>query len=219
MKVILFGATGMVGQGVLRECLLDGRVESVLTIGRSITGQRHPKLREIEHKDLLDLTSIEPRLAAYDACFFCLGSFSIHEEEYRRVAYDIAMAVARAVVKENPTLVFIYMSGAGADRTEKGRILWTRIKGKAENALLRLPFKAVYMFRPVLIQSLHGKKAKTKLYRAFYALATPVLPVLKTLFPKYVITTEQVGRAMINAVARGFPKTALESRDIIQLAE
>lgn len=219
MKVLLFGATGMVGQGVLRECLLDPDVRSVVTIGRGATGRKHEKLREIVHKDLLDFSVIESGLAGFDACFFCLGvsSAGMSEEEYRRVTYDITMAAARTLVKLNPGMTFIYVSGAGTDSSERGRTMWARVKGKTENDLLRLPFKAAYMFRPAGIQPLHGIRSKTKLYQAVYTVTGPLLPLLKRLLPKYVTTTEQLGRAMITAAKQGAPKPVLESDDINRL--
>jgi uncharacterized protein YbjT (DUF2867 family) len=218
VNVVLFGATGMVGQGVLRECLLDPEVESVLVIGRSATGQRHEKLREIVHEDFFDFSAIEPELAGLDACFFCLGvsSAGMTEESYRRVTYDIALAAAQTLVRLNPGMTFIFVSGAGTDSTERGRVMWARVKGETENALLRLPFKAAYMFRPGFIQPLHEIKSKTKLYQAFYTIARPIFPLLKA-FPKYVTTTEQLGRAMIKVARRGAPKPILESVDINRL--
>jgi len=206
----------MVGQGVLRECLLDPDVASVLAIGRSATGQRHEKLREIVHQDFFDFSAIEPELTGLDACFFCLGvsSAGMTEESYRRVTYDMTMATAQTLVKLNPGLTFIYVSGAGTDSTERGRTMWARVKGATENALLRLPFKAAYMFRPGFIQPLHGIISKTQLYRVFYGVTGPLFPVLKALFPKYVTTTEQLGRAMIEVARRGAPKAILESTDI-----
>ena len=215
MNVVLFGASGMVGQGVLRECLLDPRVERVLSIGRSTTGQQHPKLRELVHRDFLDFSSIESDLAGYDACFFCLGvsSAGMSEADYHRVTYDFTLAAAETLAKLNPGMTFIYVSGAGTDSTEAGRTMWARVKGATENALLRLPFKAAYIFRPALIQPLHGIKSKTKSYRVFYALTAPLLPLLKRL-PRYVTTTEQLGRAMIAVAERGAPKPVLESADI-----
>jgi uncharacterized protein YbjT (DUF2867 family) len=158
MKVIIFGATGMVGQGVLRECLLDPDVRRVLSIGRSATGQRHEKLRELIRADLLDYSAIENELRRYDACFFCLGitSLGLSEEQYRRVTYDITMAAAKALAGLNPDMMFIYVTGVGTDSTEHGRTMWARVKGETENALLRLPFRAAYMFRPAAIQPLYG---------------------------------------------------------------
>ncbi len=208
----------MIGQGVLRECLLAPDVERVLAIVRSATGQRHEKLREIVHEDFFDFSAIEPELTGLDACFFCLGvsSAGMTEESYRRVTYDLTMAAAEPLVKLNPGLTFIYVSGAGTDSTERGRVMWARVKGEIENALLRLPFKAAYMFRPGFIQPLHGIISKTKLYRAFYAVTGPIFPLLRR-FPKYVTTTEQLGRAMIEVARRGFPKRVLESADINSL--
>jgi uncharacterized protein YbjT (DUF2867 family) len=219
MNVLLFGATGMVGQGVLRECLLDPDVRSVVTIGRSATGQQHEKLREIVHEDFSDFFAIESELSGFDACFFCLGvsSAGMTEEQYQRVTYDFTMAAARTLARLNPGMTFIYVSGAGTDSTERGRTMWARVKGKTENALLRLPFKAAYMFRPAVIQPLHGITSKTKAYRVLYAVTRPLLPLLKALFPGYVTTTEQVGRAMIKAARQGAPKPVLESQDINSL--
>jgi uncharacterized protein YbjT (DUF2867 family) len=216
MKVILFGATGMVGQGCLRECLLDPGVESVLAVGRSPTGQTHAKLREIVHDDFLDFSGIESRLAGFDACFFCLGvsSVGMSEERYRHLTYDIAMAAAKTLSRLNPDMVFIYVTGAGTDSTEQGRLMWARVKGKTENDLLKLPFKAAYMFRPAGIQPLHGIRSKTAWYQAGYVVAAPLLSLLNRIAPKYVTTTEQVGRAMIQVARDGFPKPVLESEDI-----
>jgi len=206
----------MVGQGVLRECLLDPDVESILTIGRNATIQQHERLHEIVHNDLSDLSAIEGRLSGYDACFFCLGvsSAGMNEQAYRRVTYDLTISVARTLAKLNPTMTFIYVSGSGTDSTERGRVMWARVKGKTENVLLQMPFKAVYMFRPAYVQPLHGIRTKTKWYRAVYAIVGPLYPVWKLLFPKYVTTTECVGRAMLNVAKRGAPKSVLENQDI-----
>ncbi|HXM20636.1 MAG TPA: NAD(P)H-binding protein [Terriglobales bacterium] len=216
MKVIILGATGMVGQGVLRECLVDPEVESILTIGRNATVQQHEKLHEIVHNDLSDLSAIEGRLSGYDACFFCLGVSvaGMKEEAYRRVTYDLTISAARTLAKLNPTMTFIYVSGAGTDSTERGRMMWARVKGKTENALLQMPFKAAYMFRPAYIQPLHGIRTKTKWYGAVYAMMGPLYPVWKLLFPKYVTTTECIGRAMLNVAKRGATKSVLENQDI-----
>lgn len=219
MKVVLLGATGMVGQGVLRECLLDPSVESVLAIVRNSSLPQHDKLREIVHQDVSDLSAIEDRLAGYDACFFCLGvsAVGMKEEAYRRLTYDLTVSVARTMSKLNPTLTFIYVSGAGTDSTERGRLMWARVKGKTENALLRMPFKAVHLFRPAYIQPLHGIRTKTRWYGMAYALMRPLYPFWKMLFPNYVTTTECVGRAMLNVTKRGFPNPVLENRDINQM--
>src|SRR5579862_6917442 len=166
MRVILFGATGMVGQGVLRECLLDSGVEQVLSVGRSRTGIPNPKLREVEHNDLWHYKDLEPQLAGYDACFFCLGvtSAGMKPEEYERITYGITIAAADTLARLNPGMTFVYVSGAGTDSSERGRLAWARVKGRTENALLRLPFRAAYMFRPGVIQPLHGIRAKTAWY-------------------------------------------------------
>jgi uncharacterized protein YbjT (DUF2867 family) len=216
MKVILFGATGMVGQGALRECLLDPEVESVLAIGRRETGVRHEKLREIVHKDFSDLSAIEGEISGYDACLFCLGvsATGMSEREYSRVTYDVTTAVARTLVNRNPGMTFIYVSGAGTDSTERGRMMWARVKGKTENALLAMPFNAAYMFRPGYIQPLHGITSSTKLTRVLYAVTGPLYPVWKRLFPNYVTTTEQLGLAMIHVAKHGAPKRILENQDL-----
>ena len=218
MKVILFGATGMVGQGALRECLLDPRVESVLSIVRGNIGANHPKLREIIHKDFLDYSTIESQLTGYDACFFCLGisSAGMKPQDYERITYGYTMAVAETLARLNPQMTFIFVSGAGTDSSERGRIMWARVKGKTENALLRLPFKA-YMFRPGFIQPLHGIRSKTAAYRLFYSITGPVLPLFRLAFRNFILTTEEIGRAMINVAQNGAPKKVLEGRDILAL--
>ena len=215
MKVILFGATGMVGQGVLRECLLSPDVQLVQTIGRNATERAHQKLREIVRQDLFDYSDMAADLTGFDACFFCLGvsSAGMKEEDYERVTYGITLAAA-TLAQFNPNMTFIYVSGMGTDSTEQGRVMWARVKGKTENALLRLPFKAVYLFRPAFIQPLHGIKSKTKLYRMMYALSAPLFPLLNAIFPRYLSTTEKTGRAMINVAMRGAPKQILETQDI-----
>ncbi len=219
IKVVIFGASGMVGQGVLRECLLDPEVTSVLSVARSSTGQQDPKLREVVHKDFLDFSPLEKDLAGFDACFFCLGvsSVGMSEKDYRRITFGITMAAAETLAKLNPQMTFIYISGAGTDGTEKGRTMWARVKGQTENALRRLPFKAAYMFRPALIVPLHGIKSKTFAYRISYALMRPLLPLMETLFPRYVTTTQKLGRAMLIVAKRGAPKPVLEVPDINSL--
>lgn len=216
MKVILFGASGMVGQGVLRECLLDANVESVLAVGRSPAGQRHAKLREILHDNFVDYSAIESQLAGYDACFFCLGvsSVGMNEERYRHLTYDITMAAAATLARLNPQMVFVYVTGRGTDSTEQGGLMWARVKGKTENDLLRLPFKAAYMFRPAGIQPLHGVRSRTSWVQAIYTVAGPLLSLLNRVAPRYMTTTEQVGRAMIKVARDGYPKPVLESEDI-----
>jgi uncharacterized protein YbjT (DUF2867 family) len=212
VDVILFGASGMVGQGVLRECLLDPSVHRVLSIGRIVTGQQHPKLREIVRADLYDYSDMEPDLAGYDACFFCLGTSAAGktEVEYRRVTYDLTMAAGTTLARINPRMTFIYVSGSGTDSTEQGRVMWARVKGATENALLRLPFKAAYMFRPAAILPMHGESSKTKLYRVAYAIMRPLLPLLMRLFPNYVTTTEILARTMLNVARDGAPSPIFE---------
>jgi len=220
MRVLIFGATGMVGQGVLRECLLDPQVDVVQTLGRSATGTKHPKLREIVRSDLLHYTDIEADLRGFDACFFCLGVSSpgMPEAEYERLTYGITMAAAETLAPLNRTMTFVYVSGAGTDSSEKGLLMWARVKGRTENALLRLPFKAAYMFRPGVIQPMHGERSKTPAYRVAYILARPLLPLLRRLFPRSILTTEEIGRAMIHVARWGAPMKILESSDVAECA-
>jgi uncharacterized protein YbjT (DUF2867 family) len=215
VKVIVFGATGMVGQGVLRECLADPSVERVLVIGRNPTGGNDGKLREIVRADLFDLSDIADELTGYDACFFCLGvsSAGMAEEKYRRITYDLTLGVARILADRNPDSTFVYVSGMGTDSTEKGRSMWARVKGATENALLRLPLR-VYLFRPAYIQPLHGITSRTRWYRLMYVVTSPLYPVLRRLFPGVVTTTEQIGRAMLNLARDGGPSRVLAPRDI-----
>ena len=219
MNVLILGATGMVGQGVLRECLLDDGVARVVTLGRTATGQAHPKLQEIVHADLLDLSPVQDRLGGLDACFYCLGASAagLSEAEYTRINYAMTLSVAETLVRLDPDVVFVYVSGAGTDSTERGRTMWARVKGRTENALLRMPFRSAYMLRPGLIVPMHGVKSKTPLYRAFYTVLAPVLPVLKALFPRSIITTEQLGRAMLRLARSGYPKHVLEAADLAVL--
>jgi uncharacterized protein YbjT (DUF2867 family) len=216
MKLLLFGATGMVGQGVLRESLLDPNVEAVVTVGRTATGAQHSKLREIVRQDLWNYADIAPALSGFQACFFCLGvsSTGMTERDYERVTYAITLAAAETLCRLNPSMVFVYVSDAGTDSSEHGRNMWARVKGRTENALLRLPFEAAYMFRPGIIVPLYGAKSKTALYRVFYTLTQPLLPLLRAAFPNHVLTTEQIGRAMLAVARQGFPKRVLESKDI-----
>ncbi|MEU1389550.1 MULTISPECIES: NAD-dependent epimerase/dehydratase family protein [unclassified Nonomuraea] len=208
MRVIIFGATGMVGRGVLRECLLDERVTAVLTVGRSPTGTVHPKLRELLHSDLSDLSAVEGELSGYDACFFCLGvsSAGMSEQDYRRVTYDYTLAAGTTLARLSPSSTFVYVSGAGTD--EHGRAMWARVKGATENALLALPFHA-YMFRPGYIQPMHGVTSRTRWYRLAYVVAAPLYPLLRRLFPAAVTTTERIGQAMITVAERGAPERIL----------
>jgi uncharacterized protein YbjT (DUF2867 family) len=216
VNVLIFGATGRVGQGVLRECLLDSGVARVLAVGRSATGRQSPKLRELVVPDVGNLTGIEAQLAGFDACFFCLGvsSLGMAEERYRQLTYDLTLAVARTVVAASPQLTFVYVSGAGTDSSEQGRSMWARVKGRTENDLRRLPFKAAYMFRPGAIVPLHGVRSKTRWVQIMYTLASPLVPAWRALFPNTITTTEQVGLAMLRVVRDGYPSPILETRDI-----
>jgi uncharacterized protein YbjT (DUF2867 family) len=216
MNVLIFGATGMVGQGVLRECLVDPAVQRVQAIGRTPTGVQNAKLREIVHQDAWHYADIENDLSGFDACFFCLGvtSSGMKEEAYARVTYDITMAAAETLCQLNPQMTFIFVSGAGTDSSEQGRAMWARVKGRTENALLQLPFAAAYMFRPGVIEPVHGARSKTASYRVLYTLTKPLLPVLRWAFPDYVLTTQQIGLAMLVVARHGFSKRVLESKDI-----
>ena len=220
MRVLLFGATGMVGQGVLRECLLAPDVEGVTTVGRTSTWTSHPKLQDLVRPNVFDLSGLEAESAGLDACFFCLGvsSVGMTEKSYRRVTYDLTLAVAQTLVRLNPRMAFVYVSGAGTDGSERGRSMWARVKGQTENALLRLPFKAVCMFRPGVIVPLHGARSKTRAVRVTYTLARPILPLLQLLLPSYVTTTEKLGRAMLRVAREGAPKPVLETADINALS-
>ncbi len=214
MNVVLFGASGMVGQGVLRECLLDAGIERVLSIGRSSSGRQHAKLSEIVRKDLTDLTPVEDRLRGSDACLYCLGvsSIGMTEAAYRRITHDLTIRTAETLRKLNPELTFVFVSGAGANA--ESRTMWARVKGETENALLAMPLKAAYMFRPGFIQPLHGIRSKTALYRALYAMLGPFNGLILKFLPNLATTTEVLGRAMIKAARSGAPKRVLESRDI-----
>lgn len=219
MNVVIFGATGMVGTGVLIECLDDPRVRSIMVLGRQRCGVTHPKLRELIRSDFFDYGDARADLKGHDACFFCLGVSVVGktEAEYHRMTHDITLAAAGILAELNPGLTFCYVSGEGADSTERGRYMWARVKGKTENRLLRMPLTA-YLFRPGYIQPLKGVRSKTRWYQAFYTVAAPLYPLLKRLLPTHVTTTENVGRAMIRVAAEGYSKRALENSDINALA-
>lgn len=216
MRVIIFGASGMVGQGVLRECLVDPGVERVVAVGRSPTGVRSAKLTEIMHGDFTDYSAIEPKLTGFDACFFCLGvsSIGMSEERYRHLTYDLTLAAATTLARLNPQMTFTYVTGAGTDSTEQGSRMWARVKGKTENDLLKLPFRGAYMFRPGAIQPLHGVRSKTAWVQAVYTATGPLWSVLRRLSPRLATTTEQMGRAMIHVARVGYPRKVLEMEDI-----
>lgn len=221
MNILLFGATGMVGHGVLQECLAAEDVNLVQTIGRTAIGQSHPKLRDVVHADMYNYQNIEAQLSGFDACFFCLGtsSFGKSEAEYTKITEDLTMAAATTLAKLNPQMVFTYVSGASTDSTEQGSSMWARVKGRTENRLMRAGFKAAYMFRPGAIQSLHDVKSKTTLYRILYSVLQGLLPLLRKLFPNYILTTAQIGQAMLAVVRHGAPKSILEIADIRALAD
>ena len=210
----------MVGQGVLRECLRDPEVELAVTVGRTATGMQDAKVREIVHEDLTSYAGIESELPGFDACFFCLGvsSSGMMQADYERITYGLTLPAAETLSRINPGMTFIYVSGAGTDSSEHGRIMWARVKGRTENALLRLPLKA-YMFRPGLIQPLDGIKSKTAAYRTLYALCGPLLPLLRWAFPSQVLSTREIGQAMLSVAKHGYEKRILEARDIRAVVE
>jgi len=216
IRAIIFGATGMVGEGVLHECLKSPQVESVLVVGRRPCEVTDDKLTELSHKDFFDYSAIEAKLKGYNACFFCLGvsSIGMKEEEYNRLTFDLTLAAGSTLSKLNPDMTFCYVSGTGTDSSEKGKMMWARVKGKTENDLLKLRFKDAYMFRPGFIRPVKGMKRTMR----FSAILSPVYPALKLLFPGSVCTLEDLGRAMIHAVEKGYPKKILENRDIADLA-
>lgn len=217
VKVIITGATGMVGEGVLMEALNSPDVEQVLIINRKPSGFTHPKLKEIIHKDFFDISPIADQLTGYNACFFCLGvsSAGMDKEEYRHMTYDLTMHVAGVLAKQNPGMTFIYVSGAGTDTSEKGLMAWARVKGKTENDLMKLPFKKVYAFRPGMMKAAPGAKNTPKIYQ--YLEWT--YPLIKALAPGAASTLAEVGQAMIKAVTKGSDKSVLEVKDIIALSK
>ncbi len=220
MNVLLYGATGMVGQGVLRECLLAPDVALVQSVGRTPAGPPHPKLKDVLQSDLFDVGAISDDLKGFDACFFCLGvsSAGMSEASYTHLTYDLTLAIAQTLASLNPGMTFVYVSGAGTDSTEHGSSMWARVKGRTENALQRLPFKAVYLFRPGAIQPLHGIRSKTGSYRLLYSLTKPLLTPLRMFFPNVMLSTQIMGQAMLAAARHGATKTVLEAADIRSLA-
>ena len=220
MRVVLFGATGMIGGGALIECLADDRVTAVQAISRSPTGVSHPKLTEVLHRDFFDLQPVADRLRGCDACFYCLGvtSVGLDEAAYSRATYDLTLVAAKAYLAANPSGTFCYISGAGADSTEHGGTMWARVKGRTENALLKLGFTRVYIIRPGFIQPVKGVRSKTAWYQAFYTTVAPLSPLIRLLLPGVATTTEALGRALIQLAAAGYPTAIVTSRDINRLA-
>jgi uncharacterized protein YbjT (DUF2867 family) len=216
IKPIITGATGMVGEGVLLECLSHPEVDQILVINRKPGGVSHPKLREIIHPDFFNLAPIASQLTGYNACFFCLGvsSVGMSQEEYRHITYDLTLSVARLLAGSNPELTFCYVTGAGTDSSERGRVAWARVKGATENALLRL-FHHGYMFRPGFMKPTPGQRNA----KSYYQLIGWLYPIGRALYPAGFCTLQEVGQAMINAVRKGYPKPILEVKDIVTLAK
>jgi uncharacterized protein YbjT (DUF2867 family) len=225
MRVIIFGATGMVGGGALLECLEDARVSSVLVVGRSSCGMKHAKLEEVLHDNFLDFSSIQSRFAGRDACFYCLGvsAVGIGDEKYVRFTYDFTVAAAQAMVAVSPSMTFCFISAAGADTSGKSRLLWVRTKGRAESAVSALPFSAVYVFRPGFIRPMKGVRSKTTAYQIIYTITGPIIPLLQQWFPNSVTTTVNIGQALIElanpqSTKRGAKRRTLGNREINALA-
>ena len=217
IRAIVTGTTGMVGEGILHECLNHPDVESVLVVNRRSCQVSHPKLKEIIHNDFYDFSNIEDQLAGYNACFFCLGTTSVgkNEEVYTHITFDLTKAFADTLIKHNLDMVFCYVSGTGTDSTEKGKIMWARVKGRTENYLLNLGFKNAYLFRPGVILPTKGLKNTLTMYKIF----SPLLPVVRLLFPKQICSLKEIGTAMINTVTKGYKKNVLEVKDIVELAK
>jgi len=216
LKVIIFGSTGMVGKGVLYECIDSENVESVLLINRSRLGIENPKVKEVVHDDFTDFSSLQNELKGYDACYFSLGvsAAGMKEEKYRRITYGFTLAASSILRKLNENMTFIYVSGVGTDTSEKGRTMWARVKGKTENDIIKLGFKDAYMYRAGYIQPEKGIKSKTKLYNALYIFSKPLYPVLKILIPNQITTTTKLGQSMINITQKPYRKKIITNRDI-----
>ena len=220
MKVIITGATGMVGKGVLLECLDHKDVESVLSLGRSKVGIKHPKLKELIHKDFSQFMLRKDELSGYDACFFCMGisAAGMKEKEYTNITHNLTLSLANTLFAIHPKMTFIYVSGEGTDSSEKGRAMWARVKGKTENDLLKLGFKQAFMFRPGVIIPERGIKSKTKSYQFVYGYFMWLIKLIKCLAPNSVVNTTQIGLAMINSVNSSYQKTIIRPKDIIEIA-
>lgn len=220
LKVLLFGATGMVGQGVLRECLRDPDVEQVRVVGRTRVEQTDSRLDQLILDDLSQYAAVESQLVGFDACFWCLGTSALGQSEadYTRITYGLTAAAAQTLARVQPRLCFVFVSAVGADSSERGRLMWARVKGRTENMLFRLPLRASFMFRPGAIQPLDGVHSRTLLYRVGYALAAPIIPLLRRWKPSLIVTTEEMGLAMLYLVRRGAAKRVLENKDIRAVA-
>jgi uncharacterized protein YbjT (DUF2867 family) len=220
-KVIITGASGMVGNGVLLECLDHDSISEVLVIGRNPLDIKHPKLRVLIHKDFTDFSDVRNQLSDYDACFFCLGisAAGLKEEQYKRITYDFTMALAKTLVELNPQMTFNYVSGEGTDSSENGRMMWARVKGKTENDLLKLGFKQAFMFRPGVIIPLRGIKSRTKSYQFMYDYFLWLVKIIKLMAPNSVVNTTQIGLAMINSMFKGYPEKILRPKDILNLSK
>jgi uncharacterized protein YbjT (DUF2867 family) len=221
MRVIITGATGMVGKGVLLECLDHEEVSEVLCINRNPLNMEHPKIRELIHKDFSDFSNVKAQIAGYHACYFCMGvsSVGMKEEEFRHLTYDLTLALARELVHLNPEMTITYVSGVGTDSTEKGRTMWARVKGKTENDLLNLGFKQAFMFRPGAIIPLRGIKSRTKMYQFIYDYFMWLVKLYKFSSPSSVVSTTEVGLAMINATLKGYPTRIIHPKDILELSK
>lgn len=221
INAIITGATGMVGKGVLIECLENKNVEKVLVLVREETGLKHPKLKEIIHKDFTDFSSVIPQLVGYNACYFCLGisSAGISNEKYKEITYDLTMHLAEILLPLNPDITFCYVSGAGTSTKEDSSMNWANVKGKTENDLLKMSFENAFMFRPGFIQPEKGASSKVTLYKMIYNILSPIFPILDKIFPQNITTTSRVGKAMIAVVQKGYSNTYLENRDINILAK
>ncbi|WP_312553127.1 NAD-dependent epimerase/dehydratase family protein [Empedobacter brevis] len=217
LKVIITGATGMVGEGILQECLANPEVEKILLINRKPSGYSHPKIEEIIHPDLSDISSLSEKVTGYDACYFCAGvsSVGMNEEQYTKVTYDLTLGFAKTLAALNPQMTFCYVSGASTDSTEKGKQMWARVKGKTENDLMKLPFKAVYNFRPAFMKPTKGAKN----VKGFYKIINALFPIFRLFSTSYFLTLEEVGKAMIKATTNGYSKPVLEVKDIAALSK
>jgi len=214
MKVILFGGTGMVGQGVLRECIADSDVEQVLLVVRKPAGLSSPKVVELLHQDFFNWTGLEDQFAGFDSCFFCLGvsALGMTEAEYRKTTYDLTLSVAQMLARVGSLKTFVYVSGQGTNAN--GRQMWARVKGATENALIEMPFAQVFCFRPGYIQPMHGVRSKVGWYNGIYAVLSWAYPLLRRVAAGFVTSTEELGRAMTAVARKGYPKRILENADI-----